>query len=65
MTDYAPYNPQETESRWYDFWLEHDLFKPESHPNFGQRAPFVITMPPPNVTGALHLGQVDPWADGH
>jgi valyl-tRNA synthetase len=58
-TAYAPYNPQETESRWYDFWLEHNLFKPESHPNFGKRPPFVITMPPPNVTGALHLGHAE------
>ncbi len=53
---YAPYNPAETEARWYDFWLEHDLFRPESHPNFGKRPPFVITMPPPNVTGGLHNG---------
>jgi valyl-tRNA synthetase len=53
---YAPYNPAETEARWYDFWVQHDLFRPESHPNFGKRAPFVITMPPPNVTGGLHNG---------
>ncbi|HEX8969150.1 MAG TPA: valine--tRNA ligase [Chloroflexota bacterium] len=53
---YAPYNPSETEARWYDFWVEHGLFRPESHPNFGQRPPFVITMPPPNVTGGLHNG---------
>jgi valyl-tRNA synthetase len=53
---YAPYNPAETEARWYDFWLKHDLFRPESHPNFGKRPPFVITMPPPNVTGGLHNG---------
>jgi valyl-tRNA synthetase len=53
---YAPYNPGETEARWYDFWVKHDLFRPESHPNFGKRPPFVITMPPPNVTGGLHNG---------
>ncbi len=53
---YAPYKPAETEARWYDFWVEHDLFRPESHPNFGRRPPFVITMPPPNVTGGLHNG---------
>jgi valyl-tRNA synthetase len=53
---YAPYNPAETETHWYDFWVEHDLFRPESHPNFGKRPPFVITMPPPNVTGGLHNG---------
>lgn len=36
--------------------MKHGLFKPESHPNFPQRPPFVITMPPPNVTGGLHNG---------
>jgi valyl-tRNA synthetase len=55
-TSYAPYNPAETESHWYDFWIQHQLFRPESHPNFGKRPPFVITMPPPNVTGGLHNG---------
>jgi valyl-tRNA synthetase len=53
---YAPYNPAETESRWYDYWFEHGVFRPESSPNFGKRPPFVITMPPPNVTGGLHNG---------
>jgi valyl-tRNA synthetase len=53
---YAPYNPAETEAHWYEFWVRHDLFRPESHPNFGKRPPFVITMPPPNVTGGLHNG---------
>src|SRR5216684_4293771 len=53
---YAPYNPAETEAHWYDFWVKHDLFRPESHPNYGRRPPFVITMPPPNVTGGLHNG---------
>jgi valyl-tRNA synthetase len=53
---YAPYNPAETETRWYDHWLKHDVFRPESSPNFGRRPPFVITMPPPNVTGSLHNG---------
>jgi valyl-tRNA synthetase len=56
MPAYAPYNPAETEAHWYDFWMEHGLFKPETHPNFGKRPPFVITMPPPNVTGGLHNG---------
>ncbi len=53
---YAPYNPRQTEAHWYEFWMEHELFRPESHRNFGRRAPFVITMPPPNVTGGLHNG---------
>jgi valyl-tRNA synthetase len=56
QTTYAPYDPADTEARWYDFWVKHDLFRPESHPNFGTREPFVITMPPPNVTGGLHNG---------
>src|SRR5215216_3766423 len=55
-TSYAPYNPAATESHWYDFWVKQQLFRPESHPNFGKRQPFVITMPPPNVTGGLHNG---------
>jgi valyl-tRNA synthetase len=55
---YAPYDPKATEGRWYDYWLAHDLFRPESHPNFGRRPPFVIIMPPPNVTGGLHNGHV-------
>ncbi|MBI2756342.1 MAG: valine--tRNA ligase [Chloroflexi bacterium] len=54
--DYAPYNPGDTEAKWYDFWVERGLFKPENHKNFGTRAPFVVTMPPPNVTGGLHNG---------
>ncbi len=53
---YAPYNPKDAEGRWYDFWMEHQLFRPESHKSFGRRDPFVITMPPPNVTGGLHNG---------
>jgi valyl-tRNA synthetase len=55
---YAPYNPHATENRWYDYWLAHGVFRPEAHPNFGQRPPFVIIMPPPNVTGGLHNGHV-------
>jgi valyl-tRNA synthetase len=55
-SNYAPYNPAETEAHWYEFWVKNGLFKPESHPNFGKRPPFVITMPPPNVTGGLHNG---------
>jgi valyl-tRNA synthetase len=47
------YEPQEVEGKWYRFWEEHGYFKPQ-----GSRTgkTFVISMPPPNVTGALHLG---------
>lgn len=47
------YNPSEVESRWYAFWEQHGYFRPD--PESGAM-PFVITIPPPNVTGELHLG---------
>src|SRR6185312_711319 len=47
------YEPQSVEAKWYRFWEEGDYFKPRPNP---ERKPFVISMPPPNVTGALHLG---------
>ncbi|GAC1655728.1 MAG: valine--tRNA ligase [Ktedonobacteraceae bacterium] len=47
------YDPQAVEGKWYRFWEEGGYFKPQ--PN-NIRKPFVICMPPPNVTGALHLG---------
>ena len=47
------YDPKPVEVKWYQFWLERGYFTPEiDH----QRKPFVIIMPPPNVTGELHLG---------
>jgi len=48
------YEPQAVESKWYRFWEEGGYFKPR--PGDGGRPTFVISMPPPNVTGALHLG---------
>lgn len=53
---YAPYNPHETEIRWYEFWEEHGLFRPEASIGGPDAPPFVVTMPPPNVTGGLHNG---------
>ncbi|HEV2653937.1 MAG TPA: valine--tRNA ligase, partial [Ktedonobacteraceae bacterium] len=47
------YEPQAVEGKWYRFWEEGGYFKPRPNP---ARKPFVISMPPPNVTGALHLG---------
>src|SRR5579871_715484 len=49
------YEPQAVEARWYRFWEEGGYFKPRPNP---ERKPFVISMPPPNVTGVLHLGHV-------
>jgi valyl-tRNA synthetase len=47
------YDPQTTEQRLYAWWEQSGYFKPIERPD---RRPFVISMPPPNVTGALHLG---------
>ncbi len=47
------YEPGEVEQKWYRFWMEHGYFTPKvDH----EKKPFVIIMPPPNVTGELHLG---------
>ncbi|PIQ63107.1 MAG: valine--tRNA ligase [Bacteroidetes bacterium CG12_big_fil_rev_8_21_14_0_65_60_17] len=47
------YNPADIESRWYAFWEERDLFRTDAH---SDKEPHVIVMPPPNVTGRLHMG---------
>ena len=48
------YDPQAVESKWYEYWLEHKLFssKPDG------REPYTIVIPPPNVTGVLHMGHM-------
>ena len=48
------YQPQNIENKWYAFWLEHNLFS--SQPD--GRKPFSIVIPPPNVTGVLHMGHM-------
>ncbi|MBR3951829.1 MAG: valine--tRNA ligase [Bacteroidaceae bacterium] len=48
------YMPDEVESKWYNYWLEHKLF--ESKPD--ARQPYTIVIPPPNVTGILHMGHM-------
>ncbi len=47
------YQHAEAEQRWYQFWLERGYFNSDPDP---KRKPFTIVIPPPNVTGALHLG---------
>ena len=47
------YKASEVEGRIYDFWMENGYFTPDPDPN---KQPFVVIMPPPNVTGELHLG---------
>ena len=48
------YTPQETEQKWYDFWLKNNYF--HSEPN--EKRPYTIVIPPPNVTGILHMGHM-------
>ena len=48
------YNPADVEQKWYDYWMENRLF--ESHPD--HRPAYTIVIPPPNVTGVLHMGHM-------
>ena len=50
----AKYNPSQTEDKWYAYWLEHKFF----HSEPDSREPYTIVIPPPNVTGILHMGHV-------
>lgn len=47
------YDPSATEAKWYDYWLENDVFKADEDDS---KRPYTIVIPPPNVTGKLHLG---------
>jgi len=47
------YNPKKVEEKWYKYWLEENYFHAESHPG---KKPFTIVIPPPNITGILHMG---------
>lgn len=49
------YEPALVEARWYQFWLEQGVFRASEAPE-DARPPYVIAMPPPNVTGSLHMG---------
>jgi valyl-tRNA synthetase len=48
------YNPKEAEAKWYSYWLEKKFFR--SLPD--EREPYTIVIPPPNVTGVLHMGHM-------
>ena len=50
----AKYNPTDIEAKWYQYWLENKLF----HSEVESREPYTIVIPPPNVTGVLHMGHV-------
>lgn len=47
------YNPFDVEEKWYAYWLEKGYFRPDEDPN---KPRYCITIPPPNVTGSLHMG---------
>ncbi|MFA6403544.1 MAG: valine--tRNA ligase [Salinivirgaceae bacterium] len=48
------YNPAETEDKWYQYWMENGFF----HSTPDTREPYTIVIPPPNVTGVLHMGHM-------
>ena len=48
------YNPQNIENKWYDYWMKNNYF--HSTPN--EKEPYTIVIPPPNVTGVLHMGHM-------
>lgn len=50
----AKYNPSSVEGKWYQYWMEHKLF----HSKPDNRKSYTIVMPPPNVTGVLHMGHM-------
>lgn len=50
----SKYNPAEVEDKWYKYWMENKLF----HSEPDEREPFTIVIPPPNVTGVLHMGHM-------
>ncbi|MBT8283007.1 MAG: class I tRNA ligase family protein, partial [Muriicola sp.] len=50
----SKYDPGKIEDKWYDYWLKNDYFS--SVPD--QREPYTIVIPPPNVTGVLHMGHM-------
>ncbi len=50
----SKYNPEAIEKKWYDYWMKNDFFS--STPD--EREPFTIVIPPPNVTGVLHMGHM-------
>ena len=49
------YEPREVEARWYAFWEKEGVFEASDEPG-DDRPPYVVPMPPPNVTGSLHMG---------
>lgn len=54
MAGVDKYNAKEVENHWYDYWMNHGYF----HSEVDERTPYTIVIPPPNVTGVLHMGHM-------
>ena len=50
----STYDASSVESKWYDYWIKHNYF----HSEVDDREPYTIVIPPPNVTGVLHMGHM-------
>jgi len=50
----SKYDANQVESKWYDYWMKHNYF----HSEPDEREPYTIVIPPPNVTGVLHMGHM-------
>ena len=50
----SKYNPAETEDPWYKYWMDNGYF----HSEPDERPPYTVVIPPPNVTGVLHMGHM-------
>ncbi|CAM1346882.1 valine--tRNA ligase [Tenacibaculum crassostreae] len=50
----SKYNSKEVEGKWYEYWMQHNYF----HSEVDDREPYTIVIPPPNVTGVLHMGHM-------
>ncbi|WP_299108735.1 valine--tRNA ligase [uncultured Tenacibaculum sp.] len=50
----SQYSAKEVEGKWYDYWMKHNYF----HSEVDEREPYTIVIPPPNVTGVLHMGHM-------
>ncbi|WP_034044399.1 valine--tRNA ligase [Wocania ichthyoenteri] len=50
----SKYDAREVEGKWYDYWMKHNYF----HSEPDEREPYTIVIPPPNVTGVLHMGHM-------
>jgi valyl-tRNA synthetase len=54
MSSTLKYNSKEAEQKWYSYWEKHNFF----HSEVDERVPYSIVIPPPNVTGVLHMGHM-------